>query len=101
MPTNIISHLMTQRLKSIIYDYEQSQQLNESTQDHLDTTTYFLTKIIMPWGVELNEPCFTQYKQDLLIALQYQEETINSYPKRTYTLLGKALNNMVMGFNAN
>ena len=101
MPTNIISHTMTQRLKCIIYDYEQSQQLNESTQDHLDTTTYFLTKIIMPWGVDLNESCFTQYKHDLLIALHYHEEHINSYPKRTYTLLHKALNAMHVGFNAN
>jgi len=90
MSSTKISPKMSLKLKQILYDYEEHTDLNESSRDHLVTLQYFICYNKFHQDLQFYE--IAQYKNELLIILDFHQENIGSFPKNTYTIIRKATN---------
>lgn len=88
---------MALKLKQILYDYEEHADLNESTLDHVANLQYYVK--FTEHSEDLQHCEIAQYKTELLIALDYHQQKIGSFPKNTYTIIRKATNAIQFGFS--
>ena len=93
---------MTLRLKQIIYEYLEVCDLSESTSENLHYVLASMTVLQRPSSTHfnINHPCFTQRKFDILLALEYHFDNIRTFPKQTYKILTGAIQCMNIGFNS-
>jgi hypothetical protein len=92
-----ISPQMALKLKRILYDYEEHADLNESSRDHVLNLQWYVR--FAEYSHDLQHSEIAQYKNELLIALDYHQQKIQSFPKNTYTILRKSINALQFGIS--
>ncbi len=75
---------MKKRLTQILYFYLREADLHEATQSHIEHSTFLLSQHDLRW--------LSQYKDDIILAIQFHYGVCNSFPKNTYTKLRKIIN---------
>lgn len=81
--TQTLSLEMTTRLSTIMYFYLREAELHEATKSHFEHATFLLSQRGLSW--------LTQYKDDIILAIEIHYEICNSFPKNTYTKLRKVI----------
>ena len=77
---------MKTRLTKILYFYLREADLHEATQSHIEHSTFLLSQHKLCW--------LAQYKDDIILAIEFHFEICNTFPKNTYTKLRKIINSI-------
>ena len=89
MPSSptILTNYMRLKLIDLLTDYQDNNELNEPTQDHIDHTIYFLCR----GECDLNYIGIRQYRHEISLALHRHIHNSGSFTKHTYNKIIKAL----------
>ena len=81
-----LSFEMKKRLTQILYFYLRKADLHEATQSHIQHSTFLLSQRGLAW--------LAQYKDDIILAIEFHFEICNKFPKNTYTKLKKVIDSL-------
>ena len=85
MPYTELSFTMKNRLSSIMHDYQDKNDLNDYTNNHISHITYLLSMKPYKDAVFWLGP----YKLDIQLAIDFHKEHVGDFPKNTYSKLTK------------
>jgi len=87
MPVDILTFTMKNRLSQILYSYQDNNDLNEFTDNHINQCTFLLCD--KPFDQVLGY--LRPYKLDIQLAIDYHKNQVSEFPKNTYNRLGRLI----------